>query len=121
MKDFFEKLRGVKGGMLLLILGMGALALLSLTGSESPQDMTAQERRISRTLSLIQGAGECRITLYTGEKDSAFSGGSAPTGAIILAQGAESIDVRLRLRQAAEALLGLPSDRIEIFPMEESP
>jgi len=123
MKDLFAKIRSLKGGVWLPLLLLIALMLLlsSFAAQDGSQDMTAQEMRISRTLSLIQGAGECRITLYCQEKESAFSPGSAPSGAVILAQGARNIEVRMHLMQAAEALLGLPPDRIEIFPMEELP
>ena len=122
MKELLEKIRGLKGGIWLIILCLAGLVFISasLSSAADAQDMTALEQRISRTLSLIRGAGKCRITLYSPEKESAFSSASAPSGAVILAQGAGDVAVRLQLSQAAEALLGLTPDRIEIFQMEDA-
>ena len=40
---------------------------------------------------------------------------------MIVAQGAERVDVRLNLIRAAEALLGLDARGVEVFAMEETP
>jgi len=123
MKEAMEKIRGMKGGIFLIILCLCALLCLlaPLDGGKGGEDMTDEERRISRALSAIAGAGECRIILHYAGDDYSFGGKSAPAGAMILARGARDIGVRLQLMQAAEALLGLPPERVEIFPMEVSP
>lgn len=38
-------------------------------------------------------------------------------GAIIIAEGAEDVAVRMDLLRAAQAILGVPSSNIEVFPM----
>ena len=53
---------------------------------------------------------------------SAFGTGSrSPVGAVIVARGARDVEVRLRLAQAAETLLGLTPNQVEVFPMEDAP
>lgn len=123
MKETMEKIRGMKGGIFLLILCLCALLCLAapLTGEKQQTDMTDEEKRISSALSAIAGAGECRIVMHYAGEDSVFGAKSMPDGAVILSQGAHDIGVRLQLMQAAEALLGLPPERVEIFQMEAEP
>lgn len=120
MKSIVEKFKGMKSGpWLLLLLLCILLCLISSVSMEKDGEMTAQEARISRTLSLIEGAGNCRITLYFSENGGGFGRESSPSGAVILSQGARDLSVQLQLIRAAEALLGLPRERIEIFSMED--
>ena len=120
MKEWMEKIRKGKVWPLLALLGICiALSLISQDGGEQAL-ITQEEQRIGQALSLIQGAGECRVILHFAPA-SGF-GESAPlTGAIIIAQGARDLAARLRLLQAAETLLGLTARQVEIFPMEEGP
>ena len=75
----------------------------------------------SATLSRIAGAGEVRISIAYAQSASSFGSGTRkPTGAVIVAQGANSVTVRLELLRAAETLLGLSASQVEVFPMEES-
>ena len=85
--------------------------------------MTAEEARISQTLSRIAGAGETRVAVYYAQEASAFGsgGGRTPVGAVVVARGAEDIVTRLELRRAAETLLGLSPGQVEVFAMEEKP
>ena len=99
-----------KDGWLLAALGLcvGLCLLLSsaatATGSE--------EDRISRVLSSIKGAGTVKVALHYED--------AVPCGAVILAQGAEDISVRLRLISAIQKLLGIAQERIAIYPLEGS-
>ena len=122
MKEWMEKIRKGKGWPLLMLLGlcMGFSVLLSINPEGQPLS-TQEEKRIAQALSLIQGAGECRVILHYEKEAAAFSQAQGLTGALIIAQGAEEIAVRLRLMQAAETLLGLAPSQVEIFPMEDGP
>ncbi|MBQ2977504.1 MAG: hypothetical protein IJE17_08445 [Clostridia bacterium] len=121
MKDWLNKLKGSKGSSwLLLALLLGVLLLFPLSEPRE-SGMTDEEQRISATLSAIAGAGESRITIYYAPAEKGFGASAAmPQGAVILSRGANDIAVRLQLLRAAETLLQLPADRIEIFPMEEA-
>ena len=96
-----------------------AWALMSLP-SRGNSGMTEEEQRVSATLSRIAGAGEIRVSIYYAQAAGAFgSGGRTPVGAVIVAQGAGDVGVRLNLLRAAETLLGLSAAQVEVFPMEE--
>ena len=93
------------------------LALLFRTGDTG--GMTGEERRIAQTLSCVQGAGKVRVTLYSAQPGTAFGGGAQTSGALVVAQGATDVRVRLRLTEAVETLLGLPPGSVLVLEMEE--
>ena len=83
------------------------------------EGMTDQEQRVAAVLSAIEGVGQVRVVVYADEVSDSFGKTSAqPRGAVVVAQGADDLAVRLRLTTAARALLQLPANAIEIFPME---
>ena len=123
MKKWLEAVKGMKGGVWLLVIAACAASLLLLPGSSSSKTaMTEEEQRYSATLSRIAGAGEVRISIAYAQAASSFGGTNRkPTGAVIVAQGAGNVAVRLELLRAAEALLGLSAQEVEVFAMEASP
>ena len=52
---------------------------------------------------------------------TAASHGETPVGAVIVAQGADQVAVRLNLIRAAETLLGLSAREVDVFQMEDAP
>ena len=101
-----------------------ALALLLYpSAGRQGAAMTEEEQRVSATLSRIAGAGEVRRSIYSAQTASAFggSGQKTPVGAVIVARGAGDVAVRLNLLRAAETLLGLDANRVDVFLMEEKP
>ncbi len=123
MKKWLDAVKGMKGGMWLLLIAVCAAALvLSPASSQSKAAMTEEEQRYSATLSRIAGAGEVRLSIAYAQAASSFgSANRQPTGAVIVAQGAGNMAVRLELLRAAEALLGLSVQEVEVFVMEASP
>ena len=122
MKKWLEAVKGMKSGVWLLLIAVCGLALLLPSSSQVKANMTEEEQRYSATLSRIAGAGEVRISIAYAQSASSFgSGNRRPTGAVIVAQGAGSVAVRLELLRAAEALLGLSTQEVEVFAMEGSP
>ena len=123
MRKWLEAVKGMKGGVWLLLIAVCAAALLLMPGSSTGKTgMTEEEQRYSATLSRIAGAGEVRISIAYAQTASSFGSASRhPTGAVIVAQGAGSVAVRLELLRAAEALLGLSAQEVEVFAMEASP
>ncbi len=123
MKKWLETVKSMKGGVWLLLIAVCAAALLLMPGSSTGKTgMTEEEQRYSATLSRIAGAGEVRISIAYAQTASSFGSASRqPAGAVIVAQGAGSVAVRLELLRAAEALLGLSAQEVEVFAMEASP
>ncbi|NLD83893.1 MAG: hypothetical protein GX637_06975 [Clostridiales bacterium] len=124
MKDWLARLRAAKAGsagiLLVLLCCVFAVVMLQVFPA-GDSGMTAEEQRISRTLSRIAGAGETRVAIYYAQEASAFGGSArAPVGAVVVARGAGDLAVRLQLQRAAETLLGLPASRVEIFVLEDA-
>ena len=116
MNRLWQKIRETKGmAAALALLLCAAVCLLLSVSPGGDAGMTAEETRLSRTLSAIAGAGHTRISIYY----SADGGGKgAPCGAIIVAEGAGDIAVRLDLLRAAQTLLHLPAEAVEVFEAE---
>lgn len=122
MKDWLAKLRAARMGPWVLTLVLCAAALVMLRFfPASDRGMTAEEARISRTLQSISGAGTTRLSVYYAQESAAFGNGKkTPVGAVVVARGADSVAVRLRLQRAAETLLGLAPGQVEVFAMEDA-
>lgn len=99
------------------------LLALALQGGEAGT-ASQEERRIAEVLSAMEGAGHVEVALYyaAGEADVFSSGrAAAPTGALVVAEGADDLTVRLNLIRAVRTLLGLPEAAVDVFAMEEQP
>ena len=107
------------------IIAAVAAVLLALMMMQSGTGSTAsqQELRIAEVLSTIAGAGRVEVALYYAQQDgNAFSSASVvPTGALVVADGAEDMAVRLNLIRAVRTLLGLPEAAVDVFEMEGEP
>ena len=125
MRDVLGRLRAALTPQAVLLLA-GVLLLFagfSATSSAGSGGMTALERRISRTLSGVEGAGEVRVVILCRQArqgaQSVLSGGTqaqeTPSGAIAVAQGAGDPLVNLRLTQALCSLLGLPASAVTVM------
>lgn len=103
----------------LCALVLFAAALLG-AGGQSGAGST-QEKRIAEVLSAIEGAGKVEVALFYAQTDAAFgASSSAPTGAVVVAQGAQDMGVRLQLIRAVRTLLGLSENAVDVFVMEET-
>ena len=122
MKGLLQRLTAVRGSQWLWLVLAAALlvwTLLPQSSGQSGPGMTDQEQRVAAVLSAIEGVGQVRVVVYADEVSDSFGKTSAqPRGAVVVAQGADDLAVRLRLTAAARALLQLPANAIEIFPME---
>jgi len=106
--------------LLLLLLGLSGVLLLSDYGQEAG-GQSAAEKRISQVLSAMEGCGKVEVALYYGPETKDLWGASeenkAPIGAVVVAEGAEDVQVRLMLIRAVKTLLGLDQQAVEVFPM----
>jgi len=123
MKEWLLRMRSMKAlpWALVLLCCAAALLLTRFSSAAPASGMTQEEARISLTLQAIQGAGETRVSIYYAQEAASFGASAVrqPVGAVVVAQGAGSVRVRLALQQAAETLLGLPPGQVEVFVMEE--
>ena len=83
------------------------VAVLLLMGGGGDKGMASQEeQRIAEVLGALGGAGKVEVVL-------------GPTGAVVVAEGADDLSVRLSLIRAVRTLLGLPESAVDVFVMEE--
>lgn len=117
MQEILSRLRAARIPQAAAVFA--ALLLVYLLSGAGAQD--SLERRISRTLSAVEGAGRVEVTIATREADTAKQTlGSAqtqalPCGAVAVAQGADDPLVALKLHDALCALLGLPASSVSIM------
>ena len=101
LRQALDRLRGARHIEWILLAVALAAAVLLLTDSpdEISDESTALERRMESVLSCIQGAGEVRVLVNSGEAASAFaSSDSSVTGVLVVAEGAGNLRVALELQ-----------------------
>lgn len=104
VSDIREHLRRY-GWMFGAIAACIILCILPVTGNDHTQDT---DRRIARVLSEMQGAGKVEVAVV-------YDNETVPCGAVVIADGASSISVRLRLESAVATLLGLSPDCVAVY------
>ncbi len=116
MGSVLKKLRGVKNIQiiaLIFIIAVGLVIYSSVaTAKSSDRDdtvsvMTEEEQRLSAVLSSIEGAG--RVESMITSRDGNI------VGVIVIAEGAESITVRLKLLDAAACALGVSKQIVNVY------
>ena len=113
-----KKLKGIKNLQIIVVIFIIAVALIIYSTVMTSKDkndvktsasavMTSEEQRLSSILGNIDGAGkvETMITSQNGEI----------VGVLVIADGADSITVRLRLMDATATALGVSKQIINVF------
>lgn len=91
------------------------------------------EQRLCAALSQLEGAGEVEVVIYQSTNASnaqgvmsvfSITGGAAqdtaPSGVLVLAQGADDMRVRLDIARAVQSLLGVPASSVEVLKKAEN-
>ena len=98
---------------------IAGLLLAAMTQNGSEGTASGQERRIAQVLSAMAGAGRVEVALYYAQETDAFSAAAGgPVGALVVAEGAGDMAVRLSLIRVVRTLLGLPENAVDVFVME---
>lgn len=124
MGNFWAALKGARR-MEWIVMAAVAAALILLLASryETGGDRTALETRMEAVLSAVKGAGRVRVLVSSdGAADQAFSssdGDESAKGVVIVADGADDLRVALELSAAAQALLGVDAEKIQVLKMED--
>jgi len=117
MREFFLRLRAALTPQVLLLLA--ALFLLAAGRSSGRQETASSlERRIEKTLSAVEGAGEVHVVVRSAalqESGAARQEQATAVGAIAVASGAGDPVVRIMLEEALCALLGLPPSAVSVM------
>ena len=106
MKQPFGEMKTARlAGLLILAALICALTVIAL--SAKPTAASDTESRMCAILSSIDGAGRVRVML------SENASGEC-TGAVIAAEGADDVRVRLEIQRAVRTLTGLTLNKIEV-------
>lgn len=88
--------------------------------SPSTDVSTELEVRLENILSKINGVGKVDVMItYDAEPVSAESSAatSNPLGAIVIAEGADNLEVRIKIQQSVQTVLGIEARQVKIFEM----
>lgn len=94
-----------------------ALALIIYSGvSEKKTEevstvMDAEETRLSKVLSSIEGAGQVEVMIVRED--------GVVTGVLVVAEGAKDIGVMLKLLDATSTVMGVDKSVVEVYQMEQ--
>jgi len=136
------KLNRMKSGILLAsLLVFTVLLLFSDSFFSSQQNTTSQsqdsftlEQSLKNALEKMAGVGEVELFFYTGTNESKQTGSEKPSFAIfdqqtteqatiqsvlVVAKGAQHVQIRSALKEYLSAVLLLPEHRIVVVPMDE--
>lgn len=94
-----------------LLAAIGLCVVLCLLADKGSSQAPSEEEHISSVLSRVKGAGQVEVSVYYED--------AIPTGALIVADGAGDVAVRLRLTSALTSLLGLDEERIAVFERQK--
>ncbi len=119
--ELWGRLRQDGGLLVMIALAVGLCLLLPQGNSEQTGASTQEEARLAAVLSAMEGAGKVEVVIRWDETSATMTqaGSRTPLGAVVVAQGAEDIGVRIKLLRAVTTLLNLQPDAVEVFPMEQ--
>ena len=113
------KLKGVKNLEIVLAVLLAAVAVVAYVAisvgggakkSETQVQMTEAEARVAEVISEISGVGKTRVLITNGADKSVV-------GVVVVAEGASTMDSRVKMIRLVEKATGATVDQIEIFEM----
>ena len=113
-----KRLKENRWFLLAAVLLCCLLCFLLLSGRSAGGSGTSEEKRIAQVLSAISGAGKVEVAVYYNSGADGFSSSAPPVGAVVVAEGADDLEVRLSLIRAVRTILGQPEAAVDVFSME---
>lgn len=107
MKQLFETIRAARWLEPTILIALVCILILIALGSGGGSTASDEEARMQRILSKIEGAGRVHVMI-------ARDDGGDCTGVVVVASGAEDVEVMLRIQRAVQALTDLELSQIEI-------
>lgn len=119
-KRFFNYVKDKKDIVrVALVVALGlVLVFLGSRGENSVSETeVGVEERIAEACSAVEGVGECAVYVYYsagGER----ADGSEVESVIVICEGADSVDVRVKLTKMLSSFFGIGSNRVSIEKMK---
>ena len=102
-----------------IVLALGLI--LIFLGGRSDETVTDTEigieERIAAACSGVEGVGECQVYLYYSESDKKNDSDKIES-VIVVCEGADSVEVKLRLTKMLSSFFGIGSNRVRIEKMK---
>ena len=119
-KGFFKYIKEKKDvTKVVIVLALG-LILIFLGGRREKtisDTVISTEERIAAACSGVEGVGECQVYLYYSDSDKRNDTEKIES-VIVVCEGADSVDVRLRLTEMLTSFFGIGSNRVRIEKMK---
>ena len=112
MKQLFGTLKAARWLELIVAAGLICTLLVIAMGHGADSTASDEELRMQRILSKIEGAGKVYVMIANGADGEC-------SGVLVVAPGAENVEVMLRMQRAVQALTNLDLDQIEIVKSKE--
>ena len=108
---YLKDKRSVWLAAIVLALGL-ILIFIGSRENDGTSGGGGEEERLAEICSGIAGVGECRVILYYSPADGKDDG--RIESVIVVCEGADSMDVRLRLTEMLASFFGIGTNRIKI-------
>ena len=111
-KDLFKIGVVLSLGLILVFLGTRNNEAVSTSSSS---DM---EERVTEACSNVAGVGKCEVFIYYSSQDSKAKDNEVES-VLVICEGADSVEIRLRLTEILSSVFGIGTNRIRIEKMRE--
>ena len=101
-----------------LALGLILIFIGGISKEESPVVDVGVEERLAEACSGVDGVGECSVLVYYAPAERGKDEGKVES-VIVICEGADSVEVRLKLTEMLSSFFGIGSNRIRIEKMRE--
>ena len=124
-RELWQKIRGKKNIEIIIAVILAGIAIIvyigvSLKGSADKNnysatsvmtgEMSKNEKRLAETISQIEGVGDCTALISVGTNNEVI-------GVIVVAQGANDMDKKVRIIRCVELATGVSVDQIQVYQM----
>ena len=110
---FIKEKKDITKIAVVLALGLVLVFIGSSSRDKPVESRTGVEDRLAELCSGVDGVGECSVLVYFTSSDE-----SEVESVIVICEGADNVDVRLRLTEMLSSFFGIGSNRIRIEKMK---
>ena len=110
---FIKEKRDITKIAFVLALGLVLIFLGNASRGKTPESEAGIEERLTELCSGVDGVGECSVLIYYADADE-----GAVESVIVICEGADNVEVRLRLTDMLSSFFGIGSNRIRIEKMK---